>query len=61
MGWGSGRIGELSARRRRRRRRRRHLEILKIGILTKNPKCSNVHIYNVHPSKIQILENPKFN
>ena len=28
----------------------------KIEILTKNPKCSNVHIYNFHPSKIQILE-----
>ena len=56
MGWGSGRIGELSARRRR-RRRRRHLEILKNrNFDKKNPKCSNVHIYNFHPSKIQILE-----
>ena len=28
-------------------------------ILTKSPKCSNGHIYNFHPSKIQIPEKIK--
>ena len=36
--------------------RRRHLEFLKNQNFDKNPKCSNVHIYSFHASKIQNLD-----